>query len=72
MVALAAVPGWYVGGLVISWLGAGFVVFARSLATYLVEPAQLSTLYAAVGVMQYLGALLAGPLFAALFHRGWK
>ncbi|KAF7118577.1 hypothetical protein CNMCM5793_008111 [Aspergillus hiratsukae] len=39
MVALAAVPGWYVTGLVISALGAGFIVFARSLATQLVTPA---------------------------------
>jgi MFS family permease len=70
MVALAAVPAWYVAGLVISALGAGFIVFARSLATQLVTPEQRSTLYAAVAVVQSVGALVAGPLLADLFRAG--
>lgn len=70
MVALAAIPAWYVAGLVISALGAGFIVFARSLATQLVTPAQRSTLYAAVAVVQSVGALVAGPLLADLFRAG--
>ncbi|KAH1909192.1 uncharacterized protein AFUA_5G12740 [Aspergillus fumigatus Af293] len=70
MVALAAIPEWYVAGLVISALGAGFIVFARSLATQLVTPAQRSTLYAAVAVVQSVGALAAGPLLADLFRAG--
>lgn len=57
-------------GLVISALGAGFIVFARSLATQLVTPAQRSTLYAAVAVVQSVGALAAGPLLADLFRAG--
>lgn len=70
MVALAAVPAWYVAGVVISALGAGFIVFARSLATQLVTPAQRSTLYAAIAVVQSVGALVAGPLLADLFRAG--
>lgn len=70
MTALAAIPAWYVTGLVISALGAGFFVFARSLVTQLVTPAQRSTLYAAIAVMQSLGSLVAGPLLASLFRVG--
>ncbi|KAF4215558.1 hypothetical protein CNMCM8980_010606 [Aspergillus fumigatiaffinis] len=51
MVALAAVPAWY-------------------LATQLVTPEQRSTLYAAVAVVQSVGALVAGPLLADLFRAG--
>ncbi|KAL4861124.1 hypothetical protein BDV12DRAFT_191282 [Aspergillus spectabilis] len=70
MIALAAIPAWYITGLVISALGAGFFVFARSLVTQLVTPAQRSTLYAAIAVMQSVGSLVAGPLLASLFRAG--
>ncbi|KAJ5114323.1 hypothetical protein NUU61_000082 [Penicillium alfredii] len=68
--SLAPAPAVLIGGLVILSLGAAFLVTARSLATSLVRPDQVGTLYSAIAIAQAAGMLVAGPLFANLFRLG--
>lgn len=70
LTATATVPFIYVTGLVLLSLGSAFIVTTRSLATSLVRPDQVGRLYSAAAVVQSIGALLAGPLFAQLFDIG--
>ncbi|RJE18438.1 MFS transporter [Aspergillus sclerotialis] len=70
LIFVAPTPATYISGLVLASLGAAFDVNARSLVTYLVAPHQVGTLYSASAMVQSLGALLAGPLFARLFQLG--
>lgn len=70
LTATATVSFIYVLGLVLLSLGSAFIVTTRSLATSLVRPGQVGRLYSAAAVVQSLGALLAGPLFAQLFDIG--
>ena len=72
LIFVAPSPSTYVAGLVLASLGAAFDVNARSLVTYLVAPHQVGTLYSASAMVQSLGALVAGPLFAQLFELGLK
>ncbi|KAH8706205.1 major facilitator superfamily domain-containing protein [Ilyonectria robusta] len=56
-------------GVVLFALGSGFSPAARSLATAFVHADQTGTLYSAMGLMQSVGGLVAGPLLATSF--GW-
>ncbi|KAJ5450750.1 uncharacterized protein N7458_007199, partial [Penicillium daleae] len=67
---LAPVPTLLICGLVILSLGSAFLITARSLATSLVPPDHVGTLYSAIAISQSLGILVAGPLFAYLFRIG--
>lgn len=70
LIATATVPFIYAIGLVLLSLGSAFIVTTRSLATSLERPDQVGWLYSAAAVVQSIGALLAGPLFAQLFDVG--
>lgn len=67
---LAASPAAYVAGLVFVSLGAAFIINARSLVAFLVTPHQIGTLYSATAMVQSLGSLVGGPVFARLFQWG--
>lgn len=69
-IGLAPVPALLICGLVILSLGSAFLITARSLATALVPPDQVGTLYSAIAISQSLGILISGPLFAYLFRIG--
>ncbi|KAJ5578742.1 uncharacterized protein N7459_007706 [Penicillium hispanicum] len=68
--ALAPVPVLLIGGLAILSMGSSFLVTNRSLATALVLPDHVGTLYSAVTLSQSIGTVIAGPLFAYLFKLG--
>jgi hypothetical protein len=70
MMALAPAIGLLVLGLIVQTLGIGFPTLVRSLITTLVEPHHVGRLYTSIGVIDAIGALLAGPLLAGLFHWG--
>lgn len=72
IIALAAVPAVLVLGLVAISLGSALAVTSRSLATSLVAADHVGTLYSAAAVMQSLGNLVAGPLFACGFNLGMR
>ncbi|KAI1851664.1 hypothetical protein JX266_003126 [Neoarthrinium moseri] len=57
-------------GVAVFALGSGFAPAARSLATALVHPDEAGTLYSALGLMQSLGGLVAGPMLAGSFRWG--
>lgn len=67
---ISASPSAYIAGLVLVSLGSAFVINARSLVTCLVASHQVGTLYSATATVQSAGAIVAGPLFAQLFHWG--
>ena len=67
---LAPAPILLIAGLAIQSLGSAFLVTNRSLATALVLPDHVGTLYAAATLFQSLGTVIAGPLFAYLFKLG--
>ncbi|KAJ5167488.1 uncharacterized protein N7482_006269 [Penicillium canariense] len=69
-IGLAPVPALLICGLVILSLGSAFDITLRSLATGLVPPDLVGTLYSAIAISQSLGVLIAGPLFAYLFRAG--
>ncbi|KAF3397997.1 hypothetical protein F1880_006430 [Penicillium rolfsii] len=71
-IGLAPVPGLLISGLVILSLGSAFFITARSLATSLVSPDQVGTLYSALAISSSLGILISGPLFAYLFRIGLR
>jgi MFS family permease len=70
LMGFAPVPALLICGLVVLSLGSAFLITARSLATGLVPPDQVGTLYSAIAISQSLGILIAGPLFAYLFRIG--
>lgn len=70
--AVAATPFVYTVGIVLMSLGSAFIVTTRSLATALVQSDQIARLYSAAAVVQSIGALLSGPLFAKLFAVGLR
>ncbi|KAJ5642430.1 hypothetical protein N7490_006430 [Penicillium lividum] len=70
VMGLAPSPVILIAGLVIFSFSTAFGVSARSLATALVPPDHVGTLYSALGVSQSIGTLIAGPLFAYLFQLG--
>ncbi|CAI7565045.1 unnamed protein product [Penicillium bialowiezense] len=63
-------PAFLIGGLVVLSIGSAFMVTTRSLATSLVVPDHVGTLYSAIGIAQGVGLLVSGPLFANLFRLG--
>ncbi|CAG8922889.1 unnamed protein product [Penicillium salamii] len=63
-------PAFLIGGLVVLSIGSAFFVTTRSLATSLVLPDHVGTLYSAIAIAQGLGLLVSGPLFANLFRLG--
>lgn len=68
--AVAPVPGILIAAVVILALGSAFPISARSLATSLVLPDRVGTLYSAISSSQSLGMMAAGPMFAYLFKLG--
>ena len=70
LMGLAAQPGILIFGLVIGALGSAFMVSTRSLATALVLPDHVGTLYSAFAIFQSIGIFVAGPLLANLFRLG--
>ncbi|EPS25160.1 hypothetical protein PDE_00091 [Penicillium oxalicum 114-2] len=69
-VGLAPFPPLLVIGVVALSLSSAFPITARSLATSLVPPDHVGTLYSAITISQSIGILVAGPLFAYLFRIG--
>ncbi|KAJ5419500.1 uncharacterized protein N7487_003050 [Penicillium crustosum] len=67
---LAPTPAILVGGQIILSIGSSFLVTTRSLATALVLPDHVGTLYSVIAIAQSVGVLVAGPLFANLFRLG--
>lgn len=67
VVAAAARLFVYAVGIVLMSLGSAFIVTRQSLATALVQPDQVTRLHSAAAVVQPIGALLTGPLFAKAF-----
>ncbi|KAJ6054656.1 hypothetical protein N7444_003754 [Penicillium canescens] len=69
-IALAPTPAILIFGQIILSMGMAFAVNSRSLATALVLPDHVGTLYSALAITQSAGMLVAGPLFANLFRLG--
>ncbi|KAJ5746959.1 uncharacterized protein N7511_008655 [Penicillium nucicola] len=69
-IALAPTPAILIFGQIILSMGMAFMVNTRSLATALVLPDHVGTLYSALAITQSAGMLVAGPLFANLFRLG--
>jgi MFS family permease len=69
-VSIAPTPAILIAGQVILSIGTAFAVTMRSLATSLVLPDHVGTLYSAIAIVQGLGVLISGPLFANLFRLG--
>jgi len=69
-VFIAPTPAILICGQVILSIGSAFLVNTRSLATSLVLPDHVGTLYSAIAIAQGLGILISGPLFANLFRLG--
>ncbi|KAJ5535655.1 hypothetical protein N7513_008841, partial [Penicillium frequentans] len=70
LLGLASSPGILITALVIVSFSGGFSVATRSLATSLVRPDHVGTLYSALAISQSIGMFIAGPLFAYLFRFG--
>ncbi|RHZ54843.1 putative MFS transporter [Aspergillus thermomutatus] len=67
LMALAASPTVFAVGLSISSLGGGFVPALRSVATALVDEAEMGLLGTTIALTQGIGAIIAGPLMAGTF-----
>ncbi|KAJ6031687.1 hypothetical protein N7540_002419 [Penicillium herquei] len=70
LVGLAPTTALLIFGLVIVAMGGAFGVNTRSLATALVLPDHVGTLYSTFAISQSMGVCIAGPLFAYLFKWG--
>jgi len=70
LLGLAPSPGILITGLVIISFSGAFSISTRSLATSLVLPDHVGTLYSALAISQSIGMFIAGPLFAYLFRLG--
>lgn len=70
LIGLAPSPAILITGLVMVACSGGFAVSTRSLATSLVLPDHVGTLYSALAISQSIGVFIAGPLFAYLFRIG--
>ncbi|KAI1940411.1 hypothetical protein LOZ58_003201 [Ophidiomyces ophidiicola] len=57
-------------GLIIYTLGCGFIPLCLSLISTLVEPHHAARLYSIVSLISMAGALVGGPVLAALFNWG--
>ncbi|GFG23267.1 metapyrocatechase 2 [Aspergillus udagawae] len=67
LMALAASPTVFAVGLSISSLGVGFFPALRSVATALVDDAEIGLLGTTIALMEGLGAIIAGPMMAGTF-----
>ncbi|GIK06760.1 hypothetical protein Aspvir_002411 [Aspergillus viridinutans] len=67
LMALAASPTVFAAGLSISSLGAGFFPALRSVATALVDEAEIGLLGTTIALTEGLGAIIAGPMMAGTF-----
>jgi hypothetical protein len=74
IIAASPTIGLTIIGLMVWTLGTGFVSLTRSLITTLVDEQHVGRLYAAVSIVETVGALIAGPLLAASYNLGlrWK
>ncbi|KAJ5405754.1 hypothetical protein N7465_007038 [Penicillium sp. CMV-2018d] len=70
VIFLAPTPVILITGQIILSTGSSFQITTRSLATALVLPDHVGTLYSAIAIAQSAGVLIAGPLFAGLFRLG--
>lgn len=68
----APAPAILMIGLMAVALGSPIHLTARSLITSLVLPDQVGVLYTSLAVVQSVGILIAGPLFANTFRWGMK
>jgi len=59
-------------GIGIMSLSSGFTPVVRSIASSLVDPKHIGTLYASVGVVTMIGITLSGPMNAGLFNLGLR
>ena len=69
-VAFAPAPSVLAMGLILLSLGSSFSVTTRSLATGLILPNHVGTLYSAIAIAQNLGIFFFGPISAYLFKIG--
>jgi MFS family permease len=69
-VSVAPIPSFLIMGQVILSIGSAFLITTRSLATSLVLPDHVGTLYSAIAIAKGLGVLVSGPLFANLYRLG--
>ncbi|RLL95397.1 hypothetical protein CFD26_101143 [Aspergillus turcosus] len=68
LMALAASPTVFAVGLSVSSLGGGFFPALRSVATALVDEAEIGLLGTTIALTQGIGAIIAGPLMAGTFR----
>lgn len=59
-------------GMAVFTLGTGYIALTRSLITTLVDKQHIGQLYAAVAVIETIGKLMAGPVFAQLYIVGLR
>lgn len=72
LIAASSTSALTIFGLAIWTLGTGYVPLTRSLITTLVESHHVGRLYAAIAVVETVGALAAGPSLAALYTLGLR
>ncbi|RDL37535.1 uncharacterized protein BP5553_04968 [Venustampulla echinocandica] len=70
VVGISPTIGLGVVGMIILTLGTGFASLTRSLITTLVDKQHTGRLYAAISVVETLGALIAGPMINWLYTIG--
>jgi hypothetical protein len=68
LMALAASPTVFAAGLSVAWLGGGFFPALRSVATALVDEAEIGLLGTTIALTQGIGTILSGPLMAGTFR----
>jgi MFS family permease len=66
-----SLPAVAVAIIMLAGGNAAFVAL-RCVVSHIVPPANLATVYAAIGIMTNMGVLAAGPILAALFKTGMK
>jgi MFS family permease len=69
-VGISSTPWTFFIGAAIFGLGSGYVASVRSLITSLVPQNNLATLYTSITTIQSIGAIVAGPMQAAVFNEG--
>ncbi|GFF41866.1 MFS transporter, putative [Aspergillus udagawae] len=70
VLGISSHPIGVIFGLIINALGSASPVTLRSMATSLVPPSSVGSLYTAISMAQGVGGLLTGPFFAGSFHWG--
>lgn len=67
---LAPVIGIAIAGIVILALGTGQDSLTRSMATEMVSPCDVSTMYSAITMLRAIGGSISGPVYACLYTVG--